>query len=72
MGKYGKLEPDEDHPDSTRNQMLRDMVQIAIANEQAEANRLKLFELRLALTIASKNLSGETVQTLKKNLEDRA
>lgn len=40
MAKYDRLEPDEDKPGSPRNQMLRDMTQIGIANELAEANRL--------------------------------
>jgi len=48
MGKYDRYEPDEDHPEYTEShQLKRDLVQIAIANELAEANRYTRTELEL-------------------------
>lgn len=46
MGKYTKYEPDEDHPEHIHSdQVKRDLVQIGIANELAEMNRLKRIQL---------------------------
>ena len=74
MGKYTydsrpELSPDQKAYIKTSSECT---IQTWIANELAEANRLKLFEIRLALTMAATSLSPKTIETLKKNLEDRA
>lgn len=45
-GKYDHLQPDEDRPDSRLNETFRDLVQIGIANELAEANALKRLDIK--------------------------